>query len=71
MKVKMIGCANSLFLSANKEYKVNNYEPETELTSGAGAWITGDNGEEYYIIFKDQDSICSHLTEGSYWEVLA
>lgn len=70
MKVKMNGFANSSFLSTDKEYKVNSYEPETGLTCCAGAWITADNGDEYYIIFKDQNSICSHLTEGSYWELV-
>lgn len=71
MKVKMVGCADSLFLSPDKEYKVNSYEPETSLTRCDGAWITVDNGDEYYIIFKGKDSICNHLTEGSYWEVIS
>jgi hypothetical protein len=69
MKIKLVGQSTSAELTSGKLYEVEEYDKMTDGTTAHGAWITADNDTEYYVLFNGKQSICAHLTEGSYWEV--
>lgn len=70
MKLKLVGESTSVELTSGNLYEVSEYDKMTDGTRAHGAWITSDNDTEYYVLFNAEESICAHLTEGSYWEVV-
>lgn len=68
MKLKLIGDTASPGIMPGKWYEINEYDKMTADDTAHGAWITADNEQDYYVLFNGKESICSHLTEGSYWE---
>lgn len=70
MKLKLIGESTSAELTSGNLYEVDECDKMTDGTTAHGAWITADNDTEYYVLFNGKESICAHLTDGSYWEVV-
>lgn len=68
MKLKLIGETTSSGIAPDKWYDINKYDEMTDEDIAHGAWITADNGQDYYVLFNGKESICAHLKVGSYWE---
>jgi hypothetical protein len=68
MKVKLVGSTSSSVFKENKLYHVVEYERQDEHSNCDGAWVIGEDANQYYILIKGKEKICAFIDAG-YWEV--